>query len=338
MRRSLLSLLAVLFSMVLTNAFEYTVSFDQSNLSTKNISKHPEGTVELINRDCITLEQKMLTRAISDAPKKSLAIKGRTWWYRGFTNATSKTQEWGIKIGDEITIDGETWNKVDMCLYTDVHKIGDIPTYNYEPITIAYIKDDGKTICATRNEDMPWMPAISPYLIYGKEPFYLYTFGQQSDAGVYGRQDDYGFPFVIKEIRETTNSGINYRYFIADVSPNKFGQLFHGENSSTYEYVEGIGHPKYFMLMPYGGGFTEIGGFGFPELTYVTDGDDNKVIYEAAGGSKLWETAGINEVLADPSEGNVQWFNLQGMPIAEPNSPGIYIRRTGLSTEKVAVR
>ena len=44
------------------------------------------------------------------AAEKKLAVKGRTWWYRGFRRNIPKTQEWGIRIGEEVTIKDEVWN------------------------------------------------------------------------------------------------------------------------------------------------------------------------------------------------------------------------------------
>lgn len=92
------------------------------------------------------------------------------------------------------------------------------------------------------------------------------------------------------------------------------------------------------MLRPAGGGLSETTGYDPPELTYVTEGEDNHVIFEAAGGEKLWEMAGVESVVADPQAGAVRWFNLQGVAISSPDAPGLYIRRTGSKSEKVLVR
>ena len=105
-----------------------------------------------------------------------------------------------------------------------------------------------------------------------------------------------------------------------------------------YEYVEGIGHPEFFMLMPFGGGYSDTIGFQNPELAYVTEGEDNHVIFEAAGGEKLWEMAGVESVVADPQTGAVQWFNMQGVAISQPDAPGLYIRRIASKSEKVLIR
>ena len=296
------------------------------------VDKHPEGTIELISRDEV---QPLKTRS-SRAAAKKLAIKGRTWWYRGFTNAIPNTQEWGIRIGDEVIIKDEVWNKVDMCLYTDEHVIGEKPVFHYDVQTIAYIKDDGNNVCVIRDPEETVIRAMSAYLVYEWEPYYLYKFGEVADSGIYGKEDR-GYPYEIKDISEITNSGIKYRYFKADVSRNKYGSSF-PNITPTYEYVEGIGHPTNFMLMPFGGGRLETKGFGFPELTYVTEGEDNHVIFEAAGGDKLWEMAGVESVVADPKAGAEQWFNMQGVAISRPDAPGLYIRRTGSKSEKVLIR
>ena len=276
------------------------------------------------------------TASTDAAAMKKLAVEGRTWWYRGYTRAIPNTQEWGIRIGEEITINGEIWNKVDLCLYTDEHEIGTEATYHAEPRTIAYIKDDGHNVCAMCNCEGMALRAFAPYLYYDDQhPFYLYTFGDVSEKGIYGGADYVLFyPYQINEITEITNSGIKYRYFkgqFSDIPP--FG------DDTKYEYIEGIGHPTWFMLMPYGLGSTDIIGFNDPELTYVTEGDDNHVIFEAAGGTKLWEMAGVESVVADPeTTAPQQWFNLQGVAIERPTGPGVYIRRTASRAEKVAIR
>lgn len=60
------------------------------------------------------------------------------------------------------------------------------------------------------------------------------------------------------------------------------------------------------------------------------------MIFEAAGGEKLWEMAGVESVVADPQTGPVQWFNMQGVAISQPDAPGLYIRRIASKSEKSA--
>ena len=292
------------------------------------VDKHPEGIIEFISRD---EQQQAKSRALR-APAKKLAVKGRTWWYRGQRRVIENIQEWGIRIGDEVTINDEVWNKVDLCLYTDEYKEGENPVLHKDTQTIAYIKDDGHTVCAMHDYEQSLIAAMDSYLFYGNEkPFYLYTFGDVSETGIYGLDE----PYEIKEINEITNSGIKYRYFKAEIDSE---QAFFLRPLTTYDYVEGIGHPELFMLMPSGGGDSNLIGFQEPELTYVTEGEDNHVIFEAAGGEKLWEMAGVESVVADPQTGAVQWFNMQGVAISQPDAPGLYIRRTASKSEKVLIR
>ena len=299
------------------------------------INKHEEGFVELISRSTPVRyspvhRQKRQSRAYT----KKLAVEGRTWWYRGYTRVIPHTQECGIRIGEETTINGEIWNKVDLCLYTDEHEIGTEPTYHNEPVTIAYIKDDGHTVCAMRHYGDPSIKFIAANLPYEEVLFYLYTFGNVSEKCIYGDTEYCYAPYEITEITEITNSGIKYRCF-----KGQFSDIPSFGDDTKYEYIEGIGHPTWFMLMPYGLGSTDIIGFNDPELTYVTEGDDNHVIFEAAGGAKLWEMAGVESVVADPeTTATQQWFNLQGVAIEQPTSPGVYIRRTVSRAEKVAIR
>lgn len=268
--------------------------------------------------------------------EKKLAVKGRTWWYRGFRRNIPKTQEWGIRIGEEVTIKDEVWNKVDMCLYTDEFVIGEKPVLHHDVQTIAYIKDDGHYVCAMHDPGQSLIAAMAPYIAYEMDyPFYLYTFGNVSESGLYC-SEALGESYKIKEISEITNSGIKYRYYKAEVIKNK--NPFFYESMPMYEYVEGIGHPEFFMLMPFGGGYSDTIGFQNPELTYVTEGEDNHVIFEAAGGEKLWEMAGVESVVADSQAGAVQWFNMQGVAISQPDAPGLYIRRIASKSEKALIR
>lgn len=101
---------------------------------------------------------------------------------------------------------------------------------------------------------------------------------------------------------------------------------------------QGIGHPKYFMLLPFHNDYACMLRWDVPELTYVTDGDDNHVIYEAAGGIKIWELAGVEAVAVDNDDAQPEWFTLQGLKIDSPTAPGVYIRRTRSRTEKVVVK
>lgn len=120
------------------------------------------------------------------AAEKKLAVKGRTWWYRGFRRNIPKTQEWGIRIGEEVTIKDEVWNKVDMCLYTDEFVIGEKPVLHHDVQTIAYIKDDGHYVCAMHDPGQSLIAAMAPYIAYEMDyPFYLYTFGNVSESGLY---------------------------------------------------------------------------------------------------------------------------------------------------------
>lgn len=48
-------------------------------------------------------------------------------------------------------------------------------------------------------------------------------------------------------------------------------------------------------------------------------------------------TEGVTDITTDDSDAPVQWFNLQGIEIAEPTSAGIYVRRQGARAVKVVL-
>ena len=280
-----------------------------------------------------------LTTISATAAEKKLAIEGRTWWYKSQFMAYPKEQEFGIRIGEEVTIDGEIWNKVTLCMYKEAHHPDSTATIKTDTLTVGYIKDDGinistKTIIKPVNcEALADTRFFDLYLNIENS---VYSFGEIGTQGFYGNQnDDLSQFYLINNITELSNSGNTFRLFhvISQENEHGFGYL-----TDTYEYIEGIGDPTYFMMLPFHNDYTTLLRWGEPKLAYVTDGDDNHVIYEAAGGKKLWELAGIEAVTVDSDNAQPEWFTLQGVKIDEPTATGVYIRRTGSRSEKVVVK
>ena len=280
-----------------------------------------------------------LTTISATAAEKKLAIEGRTWWYKSQFMAYPKEQEFGIKIGEEVTVDGEKWNKVTLCMYNEAHHPDSTATIKTDTLTVGYIKDDGINISTKTTIKPVNCEALADtrfFDLYLNAENTDYTFGEIGSQGFYGNQNDGLSQFYsINKITELSNSGNTYRVFqgIGQKNESGFGYL-----NIPYEYIEGIGHPKYFMMLPFHNDYTTLLRWGEPKLAYVTDGDDNHVIYEAAGGKKLWELAGIEAVTVDSDNAQPEWFTLQGVKIDEPTATGVYIRRTGSRSEKVVVK
>lgn len=59
----------------------------------------------------------------------------------------------------------------------------------------------------------------------------------------------------------------------------------------------------------------------------------------AVGEYTLLTEAGLDEIEAlDPAEGPAEWYTIQGVKVAAPATPGVYLRRTATSTVKVLVK
>ena len=267
--------------------------------------------------------------------EKKMAIEGRTWWYKCQSYRYPCEQEFGIRIGEEVTIDGEKWNKVKLYMYDEPHHPDSTSAIKADTATIGYIKDDGRTVSSQAVYSPEYCESLSDSWFFQDKNIVnsIYTFGEIDSEGFYGSNDNiFGIQsYTIKNISEVINSGNSYREFHC-VSDQR-GLLY-----DTYEYIEGIGHPEFFMLLPYHVEFACFPKWGDPELAYVTDGDDNHVIYEAAGCKKIWELAGVEAVTVDSDNSQPEWYTLQGVKIDEPTAPGVYVRRTGSRTEKVAVK
>lgn len=52
----------------------------------------------------------------------------------------------------------------------------------------------------------------------------------------------------------------------------------------------------------------------------------------------IGETLGIGAIEADSPDVPVEWYTLQGIKVASPSSPGVYIRRSGSIAEKIIIR
>ncbi len=295
------------------------------------VTKHAEGTVELISRD--KSQKKIRSRSTTE---KKLAIEGRTWWYKSDRRIIDEMQEFGIRIGEEVTIDGEKWNKVTLAMYNTPHQHGTEAQIVTDTLTIAYLKDTGRAVSSVSlslSTDS-LIAALTEYMHFSdnpKYPFNLYTFGDMDETCDYGLWK-WKESYKITDIQKITNAGISYTKY--STTPSEDGHILY----DSYEYIEGIGHPKYFLLFPFGGGTMSNTGWDDPELTYVTDGDDHRVIYEAAGGKKIWEQAGVEAVTVDSKDAQPEWYTLQGVKIDSPTAPGVYIRRIGSNSEKVVVK
>ena len=280
-----------------------------------------------------------LTTISATAAEKKLAVEGRTWWYKSEQRIVGNTQEYGIRIGEEVTIDGERWNKVKLHMYTAPH-LSDIEgTIVNDTVTFAYMKDDGCSITLRGTDEAPERMIESLYFyLFLQEGYYsTYKFGEIGDMAKFG-SERFKETYVIEDIDTIENSGHSYKLYKARFTDDPTADYNFILKNEPFDFIEGIGHPSNLFLFPFLGGSNSMIGWQEPELAYVTEGDDNHVIYEAAGGKKLWELAGIEAVTVDSDNAQPEWFTLQGVKIDEPTATGVYIRRTGSRSEKVVVK
>lgn len=272
-----------------------------------------------------------------------LVVEGRTWWYRSARRTTGDHQEFGIRIGEKTNIDGLDWNRVIMSMYTVVNMYDtEAASAKTDTTTIAFIREVDGNIITKASEAGPYgFKTIIPLYFYLQgslfgvsDPFYLYRFGKEGEKGFFGFKEEHGDYFTIQSIEPLSNSGIEYKKYSCSVSKPVEMLYCNG----TYEYIEGIGSPSDFLLLPCGGGDSGAFGWDCPQLTYVTEGSENQVIFEAKGGPKIWKLSGVESVISDIQPLAPQWFTLQGVRIGEPTRPGLYIRQTGKTTEKVVVK
>lgn len=96
------------------------------------------------------------------------------------------------------------------------------------------------------------------------------------------------------------------------------------------------------FFAPFGHSLSGMYKYGRPQLRYVTDGEDNTVIYTAKGGYRLWDYYnGVDNVVADGEGDNaavVRYYNLQGQPVSEPQPGSMYIRVEGGRATKVIAK
>lgn len=90
---------------------------------------------------------------------------------------------------------------------------------------------------------------------------------------------------------------------------------------------------------PFGVALSGMRKYEAPKLRYVTDGDENTVIYTGKGGFRLWDNYnGVESVITDGesvSAAEVRYYNLQGQPVSDPRPGGMYIRMDGGCATKV---
>lgn len=253
--------------------------------------------------------------------------EGRTWWYTSrFRGMPELFAETGVSVGREVEIDGELWKEIVVTAYIELDN-GVLTTTDNTRRVIAYMREaDGSVFTKYTYEcydNIKCVPSLGNYSgdwLGGRE-------GVQTTYAFAGKDETYTMggdwrskEVTVLDVSTINNSGIDYRLY----------------NTTEIDYVEGIGAVKRPFYDPLSGGVTALGVFGFNELRYVTEADGS-VIYEGIGGFKQWDSDGVAEVSAN-SPIVERWYNLQGLEVSAPTSPGVYIRRSGTESRKILIQ
>lgn len=282
---------------------------------------------------------------------KPLVVEGRTWWYAndifGYKALNMEVLS-GVRIGEETEIDGVRWNKAEIILSKGYSENSIEPAtlkfeYISEPRLIAYVREEAGNVYVKRVDtdatnkiygemSNPWWYHHS--ISYPFTDAVVYKFGKTEDVFT-GGSEQINADFRIESVEPVENSGRNYKKYIA--KPES-GDLFTAP--ASFEFYEQIGSTTGLFFYPYG--HWMVGSdfvYGDIHLCYVTEGEDNSIIFTGEGGVKLWEEyAGIGSVETDGEESPARWFNLQGTEVDSPTLPGIYIKATSGKREKVIIR
>lgn len=270
--------------------------------------------------------------AISESHKPML-VEGRTWWYtqkhRLYNSPMRRfIAENGISVGEEVEIDGVKWHKINV-ISSGISR-SEVWEYNKTPRLVAYMREEDNKLYTIYTDDcLQDIEAVNNYTgpyAYDR-PQLTYAYLNTGESYVLG-EEEFGYGSItITDISQINNSGFDYTLYTCKIEHD-------GEN---FSFIEGLGCIDiFFFFDPFSYYIAAEDKYDPPLLRYITD-PDGTIIYEGIGGYKLWEATGVGNVIAEDDD-SCRWYNLQGMEIDEPTSPGIYIRSSRKGNEKVAIR
>ncbi len=308
-----------------------TLVVEANTITIGNLVKPESAIVKLKERNP---QNKVVVRNISKKHKPML-VEGRTWWYTSKHRAYGHpSRRWiaenGISVGEEVEIDGIKWHRIDI-ISTGISR-SDVWEHNTTPRTIAYMREDGNKIFTAYFDGVynGYVEGVSEYMheftCYDYPAQLSYEYKNIGESYIVGDENDAHVTVTINDIYQCTNSGYEYTLYECDV-----------QYGSDVSFIDGLGCiANHYFFDPVCGGTPSSITYDYPQLRYITD-PDGSIIYEGIGGYKLWEATGVDNVIADSGE-SYRWYNLQGMAIDEPTTPGIYIRCSRGGNEKVIIR
>lgn len=345
MKKVILVILLIVVSLIQTHASNYTFTFDYSKINVTNLGEGQNAS------SLITYEGLDLTNQISEMRHEgpSMVVEGRTWWYTAHTGAHGSDHsqyELGVQIGASEEIDGVTWNRLNIVKSAEQRheRIPDkINEWNVYDWTVSdsvrcfgHIREEDNRVFVLydyHNDNICYAPIFNSIYEYCDrpeiEPLKIYDFNDADSIVTFGR---YVSKFERTEADSIVNSGFTYRVFNFVDKSDRFlipefkaipeiGVIVHGDICGDM------------FCAPFAPTVCDT-----PiTLRYVTDPDGN-VMYEGIGGLRAWddnEFLSVSDILE--SEAPARWYNLQGIEVEAPTSPGVYIKLQGGRTAKVAL-
>lgn len=284
------------------------------------------------------------TKNTPDAESYSpMVVEGRIWWYYDKYNVMDYSAEAGFRIGEKVEIDGVEWHKIIKILSRDAmdrnYNDGTYRlVYDAEPAVTAYIREENKRVYAMMDDN------CQPYYqfeccgipLWGsiEKGVQSYLFGNVGDTFNIGSEGE-TVEYIIESITDFEEGGFTSKLYKAVPTATQYS------NNDIIRYIESLGCYK--NGSPFWLALTSpcatLPGYRPPMLRYVTEGDDNRIIYTGEGGTKLWEEyASAETIVPDNSGSETCWFNFQGQQIPQPSQPGIYLRRNAGKVEKIIIQ
>ncbi|MGM9859509.1 MAG: hypothetical protein ACI31C_02005 [Muribaculaceae bacterium] len=273
-----------------------------------------------------------------------IVIEGRTWWYTSDYCGYGTTDEYGLRVGEEVEIDGVKWHKVQKILDASYKYRSDVPiTFNDDVVDLCYMREEGKNVYTMVPDDMFYW-ALDFYLyrayeIIGdvNEPIQVYSFGEVNDQWVMGGDHDFQGSrrkhLTISDITEIESCGNSYSLYTAKCT---------NDDCLDVTYIKGIGYSNWWsdlFCMPCDDFDLSMPYHVPPMLRYVTEGVDNEIIYEGLGGIKIWDDfLNVSDIAVDGQDSTPRYYNLQGMEVSTPDTPGIYLKKVGGTTTKIVIK
>lgn len=303
-----------------------------------DISRTLSFNPELLKVTAVTINDSTISLPSSDNQSlpdeyQPLVVEGRTWWYGHNDYWGRDSKDFGLRIGKEVDIDGTKWREVRLIKTIEHDYIGNYFNPKDENTLQAYIREENKKVYSKLVLNFSEDKSEESNIV-DDETSLIYDY-----SNVIGSTFDFGginqikVSFSIDNIDCILNSGVEYTRWTA-VTQKEF--------CNDFQYLEKIGVVTPFkygqrFFFPYAEPHT--GGFSPSFLRYVTEGENNEVIYEAAGGLKLWDvTEGVENVSVDDiSNLPVEYFDLQSRSIQKPASGSIVIRHQGSTSTKIIV-